>query len=140
MNSQPQSNTESNAKTDPNAQVEVDAIDRILSSDGELVPSSGFLASVVDRVREEAAAPPPIPFPWKRALPGMLLAAGVFGWGAFQLFRFLPQAMQQVFFAAPHLPVLAAHDLIQAGWIAMACVLSLLSWLFAKRLAGSGAL
>jgi len=35
----------------------------------------GFLASVMDRVREEAAAPPPIPFPWKRALPGMALVA-----------------------------------------------------------------
>jgi hypothetical protein len=140
MNPQPQSKADTNAKTGPDAKTEIDLIDRILSSDGELVPSSGFLASVMDRVREEAAAPPPIPFPWKRALPGMLLAAGVFGWGAFQLFRFLPQAMQQVSFASPHLPVLAAHDLAQAGWIALACVLALISWLFAKRLAESGTL
>jgi hypothetical protein len=128
MNSQP----ESKSVTDP--------IDRILSSDGELVPSSGFLASVMDRVREEAAAPAPIPFPWKRFFSGVLLVAGVFGWGAIQFFRYLPQAMQQLSFAGPHLPVLVAHDLTQAGWVALACVLALLSWLFAKRLAGPGTL
>lgn len=50
-------------------------LDRILSH-GEILPSSGFTASVMDAVRREAAAPPPIPFPWKRALPG-LIAAGV---------------------------------------------------------------
>ena len=28
----------------------------------------------MDAVRREAAAPPPIPFPWKRALPGLVVA------------------------------------------------------------------
>jgi hypothetical protein len=50
-------------------------IDRVLSLKDEILPSSGFAASVMDAVRREAAAPPPIPFPWKRALPG-LVAAG----------------------------------------------------------------
>jgi hypothetical protein len=48
--------------------------DRILSSEGDLVPSSGFASTVMDAVRSEALAPPPIPFPWKRASPG--IAAG----------------------------------------------------------------
>jgi hypothetical protein len=48
-----------------------DEIDRILSREDEILPSSGFGASVMDAVRCEAAAPPPIPFPWKRALPGL---------------------------------------------------------------------
>lgn len=51
-------------------------LDRMLSRDDEILPSSGFALSVMDAVRREAAAPPPIPFPWKRALPG-LVAAGV---------------------------------------------------------------
>jgi hypothetical protein len=51
-------------------------IDRILSREDEILPSSGFAASVMDAVRREAAAPPPIPFPWKRAVPGLLVAAG----------------------------------------------------------------
>ena len=52
-------------------------IDPILSGQDELLPSAGFVASVMDAVRREAAAPPPIPFPWKRALPGLALAAVV---------------------------------------------------------------
>ena len=49
-------------------------INRILSREDEILPSSGFAVSVMDAVRREAAAPPPIPFPWKRALPGLVLA------------------------------------------------------------------
>jgi len=48
-----------------------DEMNRILSQADEILPSSGFAASVMDAVRREAAAPPPIPFPWKRALPGL---------------------------------------------------------------------
>jgi len=50
-------------------------MDRILSKTDEIQPSSGFVASVMESVRREAAAPPPIPFPWKRALPILLLAS-----------------------------------------------------------------
>jgi len=53
-----------------------DEVDRILSREDEILPSSGFAVSVMDAVRREAAAPPPIPFPWKRALPG-LVAGGL---------------------------------------------------------------
>jgi len=49
-------------------------IDRVLSREDEILPSSGFAVSVMDAVRREAAAPPPIPFPWKRALPGLVVA------------------------------------------------------------------
>ena len=52
-------------------------MDRILSRKDEIPPSSGFTASVMDAVRAEAAAPPPIPFPWKRALPVLLVAGAV---------------------------------------------------------------
>ncbi len=50
-------------------------MDRILSRPDEIQPSSGFAAAVMEAVRREAAAPPPIPFPWKRALPLGALAA-----------------------------------------------------------------
>jgi len=49
-------------------------INSILSREDEILPSSGFTASVMDAVRREAASPPPIPFPWKRALPGLVVA------------------------------------------------------------------
>ena len=54
-----------------------DEIDHILSREDEILPSSGFAVSVIDAVRREAAAPPPIPFPWMRALPGLVVAGFV---------------------------------------------------------------
>ena len=53
---------------------EEDEMHRILSREDEILPSSGFAVSVMEAVRREAAAPPPIPFPWKRALPGLVVA------------------------------------------------------------------
>ena len=50
-----------------------DEIDRILSRQDEIVPLSGFAASVMEAVRREAAVPPPIPFPWKRAMAGLVV-------------------------------------------------------------------
>ncbi|HTV16458.1 MAG TPA: hypothetical protein VME68_17190 [Acidobacteriaceae bacterium] len=44
----------------------------------QILPSSGFSDAVMTAVRAEAAAPAPIPFPWKRAIPGMVgIAAGL---------------------------------------------------------------
>jgi hypothetical protein len=61
----------------------VDALDRILSSESDemLEPSSGFAASAMRAVREAAAEPPPLPFPWGRLAVGFgacsaLTAAG----------------------------------------------------------------
>lgn len=51
-----------------------DEIDSILSREDEMLPSSGFTTSVMEAVRQEAAEPPPIPFPWKRALPCAVMA------------------------------------------------------------------
>jgi hypothetical protein len=48
-------------------------LDRILSTEQEIVPSANFARNVMDKVRMEASTPPPIPFPWKRALPGLIL-------------------------------------------------------------------
>jgi hypothetical protein len=49
-----------------------DDLDRILCEE-EILPSSGFVGSVMEAVQGELEAPP-IPFPWKRALPGLVLA------------------------------------------------------------------
>ena len=53
-----------------------DDIDRILESEAPLEPSSGFTTGVLERVRQEAAEPPPMPFPWGRFAIG-LVACGV---------------------------------------------------------------
>jgi len=111
-------------------------IDRVLATEEELIPSSGFMASVMERVQEESAVPPPIPFPWKRAIPGILLAAGVFGWGGFEFVRSgLPATL-----TLPHLSAGYEHSVESAGWVAMALGVSLVSWLLSRRLAGRGGL
>lgn len=51
-------------------------IDRVLASDAARVRASPrFAAAVMAAVRREAKAPPPLPFPWTRAAPG--IAAGL---------------------------------------------------------------
>lgn len=112
-------------------------IDRILSKEDQLIPSSGFAASVMDRIREEAAAPPPIPFPWKRAVPGIVLAAGVFGWGAVELSHQVVIAAHAAPAPSVHLSAALLAPLESAGWVGLALLLSLASWTASSWMTGS---
>ncbi len=118
-----------------------DEIDRILSRDDEILTSSGFTASVMDAVRREATAPPPIPFPWKRALPvlvlGVLLLGLILVGGVVAMVR-LGQPM------APQLPVAmpsVAPSLLGGGiqsaivWIVAALLVAFVSVKLSMRLA-----
>jgi hypothetical protein len=49
----------------------VDDLDRILLSEERLEPSSGFAAAALRAVRDAAAEPPPLPFPWWRLAIGL---------------------------------------------------------------------
>jgi hypothetical protein len=125
-------------KPDTQSMESPDAIDRVLCSDQELVPTSGFLASVMERVHEEAIAPKPIPFPWKRAIPGIVLFAGTIGW---LIYDFIRMALAGTLFghstssiATPHISVAALQTLMPAYWTALALVVSLASWAFSRRL------
>ena len=70
---------------DEQARIETE-IGHILAGEEELMPSSGIAVSEMERVRQEAALPAPIPFPWKRAIPLLLLACGGIGWCAVDWF------------------------------------------------------
>jgi hypothetical protein len=55
--------------------VKPDEIDRALARDATGVRASpDFAAAVMRAVRREARVPPPIPFPWTRAAPGIAAA------------------------------------------------------------------
>jgi hypothetical protein len=123
-----------------NPHLDSSAIDNILASEEKLIPSSGFLASVMDRVHDEARMPAPIHFPWKRAVPGIVLASGVFGWGAFEFVRHAPPAVQALTLTLPHFSAAVELPLEQAGWVALALVVSLVSWLLSRRLVGQSGL
>lgn len=48
-----------------------DLMDQILSTDGRIVPASGFADSVMEAIAVREASPQPMRFPWKLAVPGM---------------------------------------------------------------------
>ncbi|HMD22440.1 MAG TPA: hypothetical protein VKH40_19095 [Alloacidobacterium sp.] len=112
----------------------------MLSTRDEIVPSSGFVMSVMDAVRREAAISeptplPPIAFPWVRALPVFVALAAVLVMlvaGLVEVAR-MPAATVQ----APLLPPAVEQVLEQAnaGWIAFALLLAFLSTLFSIRFA-----
>jgi len=118
-------------------------IDRILSphDQDEILPSSGFAASVMDAVRREAAAPPPIPFPWKRALPGLVAASAALAivlsaaitsivrmGGKAPLYSPLPSAM----------PFILSVDIKSAAmWTMLALFTALVSVKLTMRLCGT---
>jgi hypothetical protein len=112
------------------------SIDRMLATEEPLLPSSGFLSSVMGRVRDEATAPPQIPFPWKRVFPGVALIACLFGWGVFEFVRNGLPSAGTVSLVLPHLSAAGVQSLEQASWVAGALGVSLLSWLLSRRLAG----
>jgi hypothetical protein len=132
------------ADANQNAKMEAE-IGLILATEEKLIPSSGFLASVMERVRQDNAPPPPIPFPWTWAVAGILLIGGVFGWGAFEIFRpgglavSLP-TLSSVAFTLPQIPALFVGPVKEVGWVALAGGVSLLCWLFSRTLAGSDGL
>jgi hypothetical protein len=116
--------------------VEMSRLDGILAWEEEIVPSSGFLAAVMEQVEEEARMPAPIPFPWKRAIPGMVLVAVVFGGSLVELVRVGIPLLKEQPLPAVHLSMAAGQQVGAAGWVAVALGVSLASWLLARLLAG----
>jgi len=123
---------------------EEDEMNRILSREDEILPSSGFAVSVMDAVRREAAAPPPIPFPWKRAVPGLVaaglaavlvLAAGVVAIG--QLGRTSTSAQFSTPVSLPSLMPSIFHGGMEsaASWTVLALLVTFVSVKLSMRLA-----
>ncbi len=123
-------------KMDPDDQHQLAtaAVDRILGAEEGLLPSSGFVAAVMERVRKEATAPAPIPFPWKRMAPGLVLAAGTVGWGAWQAVRFAGPAMHDLAQTSPQIPAAVLPYLEQTAWVALALAVSWAGWALSMRL------
>jgi len=108
-----------------------DDIDRILSEEEEIVPSAGFLSGVMGVVQREAVEPAPIPFPWRRALPGILAAIFVL---SFAFVAGLATSRHGI--SVGSLPftmpssfalVLQVAQEIRVGWITLALALSLVA-------------
>jgi hypothetical protein len=114
-------------------------LDRILTQEDALMPSSGFAASVMDAIQDQAAEPAPIPFPWKLALPGIaaLFAAIVI------IARLTVSAIQGMgqnssgasFLSQANLDlVLSSFARVQAGPALLAIAAALICTLLCRRL------
>lgn len=117
-----------------------DELERILSKEEEeLLPSSGFVASVMEAVQQEAVAPPPIPFPWKRALPGMIAAAiglvAVFAVGVTLLRGGSGGEVISAKLLSMIAVVIGVWKAAGASWIVLALVVSLASVKVSMRIA-----
>jgi hypothetical protein len=120
--------------------IEETEIDSILSREDNIVPSSGFIEAVIDAVRHEAVTPPPIPFPWKRAVPGLVAGVLALVLMAMGLVKALTragsvQAIPQ--FSAPVAPVVALfHPNLQnvAIWAMLALLAAYISVKLSMRL------
>jgi len=110
--------------------VSSDDIDRVLSNEDSIVPSSGFAASVMEAVRRDAETPAPIPFPWKRALPGLVSCVGALITLLVVVFSRtgrgteLSNGLDRMVHTANN---------AGAGWIALALVVSLVSVIVGTR-------
>ena len=93
-----------------------------------------------ERVRSEAAAPQQIPFPWRRIALAIVLIAGVLVWCGVELARHGLPEIQTEEFAGSHLPTAMVQPITDAGWVAVALGVSLLSWLLSRRLVGRSGL
>jgi len=113
-----------------------DDLDRILSGDDSIVPSSGFAGSVMEAVRREAAVPPALPFPWERALPG--LVAGIVTLGSLVVASLSASSADLSPVPVPEVLVASAKWAIATGahWVTLALLVSYLAVKFSLRLAG----
>jgi hypothetical protein len=101
-----------------------------------LLPSSGFTARVMESVLENAVTPPPLSFPWKRALPPFGCALVIL------LYAFLRFISEPRHLSAPdhietalHLPFSIASIAMPLGWTALALFVALVSVALCLRFA-----
>jgi hypothetical protein len=115
-------------------------IDRILSQENQIAPSSGFVHSVMGSVRREAAAPPPIPFPWPRALPGIVAYGAALVWLIVQILRTPARDATSSQFSSLLIELsafcLRILQVSAVDWLLVAILLTLFSVGFSLRLAG----
>jgi hypothetical protein len=116
---------------------------RVLKADAEeILPSSGFVASVMQAVRAEAAAPPPIPFPWTRAIPGVAAAGLALVFVFVAVVEFAREGVHSSAAVTWPPELVRAIEIANGagvGWIVAASLLALVCVRFAMRVAGARA-
>ena len=111
----------------------MDELDRILEAQESIEASSGLADSIMRAVRQEAATPAPIHFPWVRLALGMGPALlGIVSIGMASLAGLIPTTAER-WDASPLLTHPAAASV---GWTVLALAVSYVSYALSLRLAG----
>jgi hypothetical protein len=92
-------------------------IERILSSEEHLVPSSGFALSVMEAIGEAEAEPQPARFPWWRLGVGVAACTGRAASFTALVHDLDPAAASALAAAAPELSLAAAVVLATLAWL-----------------------
>ena len=113
-------------------------------------PSSGFAASVMERVREEAAAAAalgPIRFPWRRAVPGICMvvlaiavSATLLIFGAITVMNLISHAAFSAAAQGSRGTVAEWADMamrLHLGWLAIGTLIAFLPFSLSRGLMGS---
>jgi hypothetical protein len=133
-----------------NPQITAADLDAALASEADnILPSSGFADNVMAAVYHEATVPAPIPFPWKRAIPGLVAAVAAVVLLCALLPSILhtlsvsagraPAASNSFFLNALHSPLSAqlSYHATDAAWLGTSVVICLACLAFCRRLVSS---
>lgn len=115
-------------------------LDGMFSRQENIVPSSDFVGSVMNAIECAASTPPPMPFPWKQALPG--LAAWLIALVSFIYLACARFDASSTRSALPRAaPMLAAivegFKAVDGGWIAVALLVSAAAVFLSMRMVGA---
>ena len=114
--------------------------DRIMSRDEEIEPEPGFLHSVMTAVRNDAAIPPRIRFPWLCVLPQLLVWCIALAWAVTDSIPLrdrmpgVPSAIGSWGISIE--PILKRADAFGAGWILLALASTAVCLMVTRQLAG----
>jgi hypothetical protein len=110
--------------------MKTDELDRALREEN-VVPSSGFVSSVMYAIRRDVATPPPVEFPWARALPGFAALFIALATCIVQFIREANLAHSSTALTASLVDLLASAKPFGGGWIALILLVTLASCLAA---------
>lgn len=115
-----------------------DEIENVLANEEQIMPSPDFLASVMRAVRRQAAALPPLKFPWPRLLPAILAMFVAIMRVVWDLIGFLvePDVLAGFKEQLQQFADLAAQFGVQ--WIVLALIITAVSLMLSISLVGSG--
>lgn len=112
-------------------------LDHVLISEEPLIPSSGFAASVMERISDEAThQSQPINFPWRRFVPGLLLLCPLLALLAAEMVKAMraPSTVSVPGFSLIQTARLYPEFVQLALWVVAALAITFITWRITQKL------